>query len=246
MNKHRLGWNSLDPESRIGQSKLMISEHLILNGVPLLADHSGALFWPDRSLLIVSDLHLEKGSSFATKGVHLPPYDTAVTLERLSKVCTHYRPETVICLGDSFHDTDGPGRMAQTDLAVLQPLVAAHDWRWITGNHDPELPEDLPGRQVAEEIIGALTFRHEASNRHTRGEISGHYHPSARVRTKQRFISGRCFASNGQRLIMPAFGALTGGLSVQDTAIRNVLGEAFDVLFMGPKRLYRFPAKRLC
>ncbi|MEO9899670.1 ligase-associated DNA damage response endonuclease PdeM [Nisaea sp.] len=224
----------------------MTSEPLHLNTVSLLADLTGALFWPDRSLLIVSDLHLEKGSSFAAKGIHLPPYDTAVTLKRLKKVCDRYRPESVICLGDNFHDTGGPERMGKADRDTLENLVAAHDWRWITGNHDPELPDDLPGRCMTEETVGALTFRHEASRHMVSGEISGHYHPSAQIRTRQRYLSGRCFAHNGDKLIMPAFGALTGGLTVRDAAIRAVLGHQFDVLFLGPKRIYRFPTDGLC
>lgn len=224
----------------------MTSEPIILNGVSLIADLSGTLYWPDRSLLIVSDLHLEKGSSFAAKGVPLPPYDTAVTLKRLAAICRQYEPQSVICLGDNFHDIGGPNRMAKTDRAALEKLTRTHDWIWITGNHDPELPGDLPGRRMMEETIGALTFRHEASRDPLRGEISGHYHPSARVRTRQRYLSGRCFAYNSDRLIMPAFGALTGGLTVGDKAIRSVLGTHFDVLFLGPKRIYRFPADRLC
>ena len=237
---------TVDPVPRIGQSSVMTSEPLVLNGVSLIADLSGALYWPDRSLLVVSDLHLEKGSSFAEKGVHLPPYDTAVTLDRLARICGQYRPQSVICLGDNFHDTGGPDRMGKTDRAALEHLISAHDWLWITGNHDPKLPDDLPGRSMAEETIGALTFRHEASGAPVHGEISGHYHPSARVRTRQRSLSGRCFAHNMDRLIMPAFGSLTGGLTVRDAAIRAVLGTRFDVLFLGPKRIYRFPVDGLC
>jgi uncharacterized protein len=237
---------TIDPVPRIRQSSAMTSEPLILNGVSLVADLSGALYWPDRSLLVVSDLHLEKGSSFAARGVHLPPYDTADTLNRLAKICSHYRPQSVICLGDNFHDTGGPDRMGNTDRDALEHLISAHDWLWITGNHDPELPDDLPGRSMTEETIGALTFRHEASRSPAHGEISGHYHPSARVRTRQRNLSGRCFAHNGDRLIMPAFGSLTGGLTVRDAAIRAVLGANFDVHFLGPKRIYRFPTDKLC
>lgn len=223
----------------IGQSNIMVSDTLILNGVSLIADNTGVLVWPDRSLLVVSDLHLEKGSSFAARGIPLPPYDTAETLKRLARVCARYRPERVICLGDNFHDSGGPGRMSPGERDRLATLADGRDWCWITGNHDPELPADLPGRRQAVETIGALTFRHE-SERHGAGEISGHFHPSAQIQTRQRRLSGRCFAHNGQRLIMPAFGALTGGLSVRDPAIGAVLGSAFEVLFLGPRRIYRF------
>ncbi|MBO6561241.1 MAG: ligase-associated DNA damage response endonuclease PdeM [Nisaea sp.] len=220
----------------------MSVETFHLNGVALTADPAGILFWPERSLLVVSDLHLEKGSSYAVRGVHLPPYDTAETLKRLALLVSAYAPERVICLGDNFHDLGGPGRMSESDRNALAALVAGRDWCWVTGNHDPDLPEDLPGRNSLEETVGALTFRHE-SNRNGIGEISGHFHPSARVKTRQRHLSGRCFAHNGQRLIMPAFGTLTGGLSVRDPAIGAVLGRSFEILFLGPRRLYRFPSK---
>ncbi|WP_420405333.1 ligase-associated DNA damage response endonuclease PdeM [Nisaea sp.] len=219
----------------------MNSESLHINGVPLVADHSGILFWPEQSLLVVSDLHLEKASSYAARGIPLPPYDTADTLGRLARVCESYRPEHVICLGDSFHDTDGPERMTDADRQTLATLARGRDWCWITGNHDPKLPEDLPGRRSTVETRGALTFRHE-SIAGSAGEISGHYHPSARVKTRQRHLYGRCFAHNGSCLIMPAFGALSGGLSVRDPAIGALLGPSFEILFLGPRKVYRFPS----
>jgi len=218
----------------------MNCETLLINGVRLVADHSGVLFWREKSLLVVSDLHLEKASSYAALGLPLPPYDTGDTLKRLARACETYRPERVICLGDNFHDRGGPDRMAETDRQTIDALARGRDWCWVTGNHDPELPDDLPGRRSAVETIGALTFRHESAPG-SAGEISGHFHPSARVKTRQRHLSGRCFAHNGFRLIMPAFGALTGGLSVRDPAIRAVLGPSFEILFLGPRRIYRFP-----
>ena len=233
----------LDRHLPFSQSSAMSTEQIILNGVSLTADRAGILFWPDRALLVVSDLHLEKGSSFAARGIHLPPYDTAETLKRLARVCDLYRPERVICLGDNFHDTGGPDRMAAKDRGKVAALVAGRDWCWITGNHDPDLPEDLPGRRAAEETVGALTFRHESTGGH--GEVSGHYHPSARVKTRQRTLTGRCFAHNGARLIMPAFGALTGGLSVRDPAVSAVLGKTFEILFLGPRRIYHGPSTHI-
>ncbi|WP_193181392.1 ligase-associated DNA damage response endonuclease PdeM [Nisaea sediminum] len=219
----------------------MNSEQLLINGVPLVADHSGILYWPEQSLLVVSDLHLEKASSYAARGIPLPPYDTGNTLKRLARVCEIYRPERVICLGDNFHDSNGPERMAETDRQTMIALTRGRDWCWITGNHDPDLADELPGRRSALETLGALTFRHE-SIPGSAGEISGHFHPSARVKTRQRHLSGRCFAHNGSCLIMPAFGALTGGLSVRDPAIGAILGPSFEILFLGPRRVYRFPS----
>lgn len=226
---------------RIGESSTMTVETFYINGVALTADPAGILFWPERSLLVVSDLHLEKGSSYAARGVHLPPYDTAATLRRLAALVAAYTPQRVICLGDNFHDPGGPDRMREQDRETVGALVSGRDWCWVTGNHDPDLPEDLPGRRSAAETVGALTFRHE-SLPGSAGEISGHFHPCVRVKTRQRHLSGRCFAHNGSRLVMPAFGAFTGGLNVRDPAIAAILGPSFEILFLGPKRVYRFPS----
>src|SRR5262245_50252106 len=130
-----------------------------LAGVELLADISGALYWPEQGLLAVADLHLEKGSAFATRGVLLPPYDTAATLGRLSMLITRYRPRAVVSVGDSFHDGRGPARLADTDRAVLRALQRGCDWIWIAGNHDPDPAEGIGGRFVEEFVLGGLTFR---------------------------------------------------------------------------------------
>ena len=216
-----------------------------LNGCPLAADPSGALFWPERRLLMVADLHLEKGSAFAERGVPLPPWDTANTLERLSEVCRRLAPEAVVCLGDSFHDSEAGSRVSQADRDAIRALTGAHDWTWVVGNHDPAPPETWGGRVVAELVIGPLVLRHEAAPGSAPGEISGHYHPKARVPTRAGRRSGRCFAHDGKRLILPAFGAFTGGLDVCDPAIRSLLGTPFEVLFVGPKKLHRFPGNAL-
>src|SRR5438128_12436748 len=105
--------------------------------VGFVADFSGALFWEERSLLVVSDLHLEKGSSFATRGVLLPPYDTVATLGRLAAAIARHDPRMVIALGDSFHDRDAYGRLSAPDRDTIAALQARRDWIWISGNHDP-------------------------------------------------------------------------------------------------------------
>lgn len=221
----------------------MTTMTLTVNGAALEADRSGALYWPERRLLVVSDLHLEKGSSYAARGLPLPPYDTAETLRRLAEVCGRFRPDAVICLGDSFHDMGGPERLATKDRETIARLAAGRDWIWIAGNHDPELPASLPGRMAVDLTAGPLVFRHEASA--SAGEISGHYHPSARIKTRGRLVGGKCFVTDGRRLVMPAFGAYTGGLDVLAAPLRAVFAGEFEILFLGPRRLYRFPRAAL-
>jgi hypothetical protein len=214
-------------------------------GVTLVADPAGALYWPDERLLVVADLHLEKGSAFAARGVLLPPYDTATTLARLGQLVTRYAPERVIALGDSFHDGGGPLRMAEVSRAALTVLQRGRDWIWIAGNHDPDPADNIGGRFTSTLALGALTFRHEPQPTRCDGEIAGHLHPQARVARRGRAVSRRCFASDGKRLIMPAFGAYAGGLNVRDRAIVAVFGAlGFTAHMLGAGRLYAVPAAR--
>src|SRR5215813_1762012 len=191
-------------------------------GVTLAADISGALFWDDQSLLVVSDLHLEKGSSFAARGVLLPPYDTVATLSRLAAVIARHDPRTVIALGDSFHDRSAHERLSIEDRDAMSSLQTGRDWIWISGNHDPALPRNLGGTIADEVAIGPITFRHEPTGAH--GEIAGHLHPKARIAARGRSMERRCFASDGIRAVMPAFGAYAGGLSIRDAAFARVFG----------------------
>ncbi len=216
-----------------------------INGAALVADPSGALWWDTHRLLAFADLHFEKGSSYAAKGALLPPYDTRATLARLSKLIARYDPAIVVCLGDSFHDGEAPGRLDPEDAGVLEDLTKGRDWVWIAGNHDPELPESLSGRVASELNLGPLSFRHEALLMTAPGEISGHFHPKAAVKHRGKRLSGRCFAGDGRRLVLPAFGAYTGGLSVRDPAIARLFPHGFTVWLMGQRKIFAFPAGRL-
>jgi uncharacterized protein len=212
-------------------------------GVALVADLSGALFWEEQRLLVVSDLHLEKGSSFAARGVLLPPYDTAATLGRLSAVIARHDPRTVIALGDSFHDRSAHDRLSGPDRDGLAELQTRRDWIWISGNHDPALPSDLGGTVASEVAIGPIVFRHEPTG--AQGEIAGHLHPKARVSARGRSMERRCFACDGERAVMPAFGAYTGGLSIRDVAFAKIFqtpGLMAHVL--GDNRLHTIAASR--
>jgi hypothetical protein len=218
---------------------------LVVAGAALLADPAGALYWPDEQLLVVADLHLEKGSAFARRGVLLPPYDTAATLARLARLIERYAPRVLIALGDSFHDGHGPSRMSAADRAALKAFQHSRDWIWIAGNHDPDLPDGLGGRFADVLAFGPLTFRHEPSVNAANGEIAGHLHPVARVARRGRAVSRRCFAGDGRRLVMPAFGAYAGGLNVRDRAIFSLFGSlAFTAHMLGAQRLFAVAAER--
>jgi DNA ligase-associated metallophosphoesterase len=214
-----------------------------LNGQRLCGDAAGALYWPAERLLVVADLHLEKGSSFARRGVLLPPYDSAATLANLAAVIARHDPRVVIALGDSFHDGEGPQRLSVADRETLSGLQRGRDWIWISGNHDPDPATGIGGIFSDCVSVGPFVFRHEPAPASDESEIAGHLHPVARVHLRGRTVSRKCFASDGRRLVMPAFGAYTGGLNVRDRAF----GAIFDALdftahMLGARRLYAFSA----
>jgi uncharacterized protein len=214
-----------------------------LAGISLLADPSGAIVWEEQSLLVVSDLHLEKGSSFAARGVLLPPYDTVATLSRLALVIARHDPHVVIALGDSFHDREAHARLSADDRDALGALQSRRDWIWISGNHDPAIPAGLGGVVAAEVAIGPIAFRHEPTG--VAGEIAGHLHPKARVPTRGRTVERRCFACDGERAVMPAFGAYAGGLSIRDQAFTKIFGAPdFMAHVLGDNRVHSFVASR--
>jgi DNA ligase-associated metallophosphoesterase len=222
-----------------------VGVEVVIAGVTILADPAGALYWPAERVLVVADLHLEKGSSYAARGVLLPPYDTAATLARLADVVIRYSPRAVIALGDSFHDGDGPARVLDGDRASLRVLQRGRDWIWIAGNHDPEPATGVGGTSAAALAIGALSFCHQPQAGAATGEIAGHLHPVARVSGRGRTVSRRCFATDANRMVMPAFGAYAGGLNVRHRAFADVFGTlSFTAHMLGEGRLYAIAAKR--
>jgi DNA ligase-associated metallophosphoesterase len=215
-------------------------DHITIADTAVVPDPAGGLYWPEEHTLVVADLHLEKGSSFAARGVLLPPYDTAATLAHLARLIDRYRPRRVIALGDSFHDQGGPARVAPDDRAALCALQRGRDWLWVAGNHDPEPPAGTGGDFAAVLALGALVFRHAPSVDDAGGEIAGHLHPTARVAVRGRSIGRRCFAADRHRLVMPAFGAYTGGLNVRDRAFAGLFGATFTAHLLGERRTYAF------
>lgn len=211
-----------------------------------VCDRLGALYVSAYRLLVVSDLHLEKGSSFARRGSMLPPYDTLATLRRLEEAVARYDPRAVISLGDSFHDPFGAERLPEPMRAKIAAMAAGRDWFWVAGNHDPHPPRDLPGETVEEIAIGRLRFRHHPSSGASVGEVAGHLHPGARIVRRGRSVRRACFASDGARMVMPAFGAFTGKLNVLDKAFHGLFcSEGFRAHVLGAERVYSIARPQL-
>jgi DNA ligase-associated metallophosphoesterase len=209
-------------------------------GERLMLDPAGFVAWQAQRLLAVADLHLEKGSAFAARGQMLPPYDTRETLERLAQALRRHGPRRLVLLGDSFHDAKGSTRLAPADAATLARLLKDIEVTWVLGNHDPVPPEGLPGTAVEEWKLGPLTFRHIAKPGAT-AELSGHYHPKATMPTRAGGVTRPCFLSDGRRLLLPAFGAYTGGLEITDPAIAALFPRGGRAFLLGEERLYSFP-----
>lgn len=217
-----------------------------LNGTTLLADPSGALFWPRHRLLAIADLHLEKGAAFAARGQPLPPYDTPDTLAAIERLMAIYEPATVIALGDSFHRADSHLGLSTSARQRLLHLTGQCRWAWIAGNHDPAPPRALGGEGHTEITIDGLTFRHQPASGASPGEIAGHLHPVAKISVRGRSFRRRCFAVGVDRMVMPAMGAYAGGLNVKDPAFSPLFGALdFHVLMLGSGKVHRFEASKL-
>jgi len=214
---------------------------IAVNGERLLLDACGAAFVVAHSTLIFADLHFEKGSSYARGRQFLPPYDTAPTLLRMAQAIARHRPARVIALGDSFHDRGAGDRLDPAQRDQLRALGPAAHFTWITGNHDPQPPNWLEGEVLESLRLGGLVFRHEPLAAFEPGEVAGHLHPCARVAKWGRGVRRRCFVSDGLRLILPSFGAYTGGLDVGDTAIASLFTGSFHAYMLGSARVYAIP-----
>jgi DNA ligase-associated metallophosphoesterase len=234
----------LKPE-RIALDDFM-TQPILVCGKPFVADQSGALYWPAERTLIVSDLHLEKGSAHASRGLMLPPYDTRQTLLRLAQVIDRLEADTVIALGDSFHDGAAAERISADDLQILKIIQEDRRWIWVTGNHDPVIPDTFGGETADKLVLGGITLRHEPRIGHITHEIAGHMHPAARLSIYGTSLRRPCFVSNGLRLILPAFGAFTGGLNVLDDAFLPFFdNDGLAVWVLGEEGLYPIATRLL-
>ena len=210
-------------------------------GETFFATADGALHWPAQRALLVADLHLEKASWFARFGQFLPPYDSHATLSALAAEVERTGAERLYCLGDSFHDRFGCERLPGSARELLGALTLKLDWTWIIGNHDPGFDDDCGGRIETEAEVAGIILRHEAVREELRPEISGHFHPKLRVHLRGRLISRRCFVTSASKIIMPAFGSLTGGLDAHHAEILGAVGGGAAALVPVSDRLLRFP-----
>ena len=209
------------------------------------------LFRPRDRALLLADLHLEKASFFARHGQMLPPYDSRATLERVACAIRETGARRVFCLGDNFHDDAGPARLEPHAAGMLAALTRAVEWVWIVGNHDANADAAEGGALVEEIEVGGVVLRHRARRGETRPELSGHYHPRLQVTVRERHIRRPCAVVSRDgagcgRMILPAFGALTGGMDAADPAILAALqpARAIDAVLPAGGKLARFPLWR--
>jgi len=215
-------------------------------GEAMRLDPSGVLWLEAGATLVVADLHLEKGSAFARRGTLLPPYDTARTLRRLGWAIERYRPRVVVSLGDAFHDRAGAAGLTADDRRELAALAAGRTWLWIRGNHDPDPPRGLAGESLPSLALGRLQLRHLPDPADDGAAVvAGHLHPKARLVQGPRKAIRPCFAADAQLLLLPAFGAYTGGLNVLDPAIRGLFRSGFTAFMLGRSRVYRVDHRHL-
>lgn len=215
-------------------------------GKQFVADMSGALFWPAEDCLIVADLHLEKGSAFASRGQMLPPYDTRETLSKLAASIDRFGATSVIALGDSLHDRSAAERISAEDLETIRIIQEDCEWIWVTGNHDPFVADKLGGHVFDTVTIAGLTLKHEPTHGRATHEIAGHLHPAARFSRHGHTIRRPCFIGNGLRLVLPAFGAYAGGLNVLDDAFDPLFGsDGMMVWMLGQEGLYPIATRLL-
>jgi uncharacterized protein len=210
-------------------------------GETFLATAEGALFWRAQQALLVADLHLEKASWFARLGQFLPPYDSHATLTALASAVEQTGAKRLFCLGDSFHDRFGCERLPASARALLTDLTDRLDWTWIVGNHDPGFADHCGGKLADEIELAGIVLRHEAVRDDPRPEMSGHYHPKLRLQLKGRHVSRRCFVVSPTKMILPAFGSLTGGLDAHHPEILGRVGNNAAALVPVSDRLLRFP-----
>ena len=219
---------------------------IALANVEVMLRWSGALWLEREGALVVADLHFEKGSSYAARfGQMLPPYDTRETLDRLDREIALLSPARLIFLGDSFHDGDGEARLAAEDYRRLEGLAVGRELIWAVGNHDADGPKALPGEIIDEAEVAGLTLRHEPLPGVQLGEVAGHLHPAAKVSSGRATTRRRCFVTDGQRLVLPAFGAFTGGLNILDEAFSNLFAGPMLAGALGPSRVHAVGMKSL-
>jgi DNA ligase-associated metallophosphoesterase len=220
---------------------------ITLDGVGFVPHLSGALYAPAHKALLVADLHLEQGSALARRGISVPPFDTAITLSLLEQVIAEIAPERLLLLGDSFHDDAGHAEIDPGHIIRVRTITSRIDTVWISGNHDPSPKPALGGRHAEAIFLGGITLRHDPTRKPKAAEIAGHLHPGAGVVQRGHMVRGKCFVSDSRRIILPAFGAYTGGMSVRTAAFDGLFDkERASVILLAREKMYRFPYERVC
>jgi hypothetical protein len=214
------------------------SLRMMVAGAAVAFRASGALWIEAEQALVIADLHLEKGSAYAARGQMLPPYDTREALARLSAEVAAARPKLLVMLGDAFHDPRAGERLSGEDAAAISALARGCTLVWVTGNHDPEPPQGLPGDAAGQLELSGLSLRHEPAAGPASGEASGHLHPCARISAGGRSVRRRCFVTDGERVILPAFGAYAGGLNIRDEAFSGLFARPPLAIALGPRRAH--------
>ena len=216
-----------------------------LAGVEVALRPSGALWVPGERLLAAADLHLEKGSAYAVRGQLLPPYDTTETLARLAAECALLRPRVVVLMGDALHDAGAEARLPPSAVAALAAIAATSELVWLAGNHDCQAPKTLRGLAAASWRAQRLVLVHQPAAGPSLGEVAGHLHPCAKVLGRSGSVRRRCFVSDGERLVMPAFGAFAGGLNVRDAAFAGLFSTPPVAIALGRGRVHAVSWNRL-
>jgi uncharacterized protein len=234
------------PAGLTGDARTCFETGIVIGGETFVGDSSGCLYWPAENCLVVADMHLEKASAFAVRGQMLPPYETGATLRLLAERIAYWNPHKVVALGDSFHDRRGFERLSISDRTLISSLVAERCWTWISGNHDPGPPGEISGQLADALVVGGITFRHEPLRDTGAVEIAGHLHPQARIVRRGKSVRRRCFVTDGRRLILPSFGAMTGGLNIRDRAFSGLFNPSrLQAHMIGRSEIYCISGKHL-
>lgn len=221
--------------------------YIKLGDLRLEPDYSGALYAPDFETLIVADLHFEKASALYEKtGSAYPPFDTRDTLLRLGDAIDRQQPKRIIFLGDTWHDEFGFARMQNTDHQLIRTIRTRAETVFISGNHDTSASGSGGPKMVQEIKLGDVVLSHEPFEDANRYQICGHLHPVAKLMQKGRTIRRRCFFVSDKQCILPAMGALSGGLNCCDPVFDRFMSyENRRVILLGRNRLFHLGMKTL-
>ena len=212
------------------------ASRILLCGKSFIADPTGALFWPAENTLIAADLKLSQCSYLQGEDVVLPPYDTASAFEKLEDALDRYDPARVVALGNSFAGFGSCG-LSHHQSDWLQDMMEGRDWYWVAPNLS-ERPDAICGTAVPQMMLGGIKFRAEPVRAPVANEVAGGLHPVAQVSRYGHLQRGRCFVSNGMRMILPSLGDYSAGCNVLSPSFDPLLGQSgLFVWFIAQERV---------